>query len=66
MTGSGELLIVFAVIFLLFGASRLPNLARSIGQAQREFRRGLRDGADVSDPEAPSATAAGTADRPET
>jgi sec-independent protein translocase protein TatA len=38
-----ELLIVLAVVALLFGGSRLPQLARSLGSAKGEFERGLRD-----------------------
>lgn len=38
--GAPELLILLAVILLLFGSTRLPSLARSLGSAQREFRRG--------------------------
>ena len=38
--GGPELLIVLAVILLLFGAKKVPDLARSLGQAQREFRAG--------------------------
>jgi sec-independent protein translocase protein TatA len=36
-----ELLIVLAIVVLVFGASQLPKLARSLGQAQREFKNGL-------------------------
>jgi len=36
-----QLLIVAAVILLLFGSSRLPKLARSLGQAQQEFKKGV-------------------------
>lgn len=39
--GAPELLIVLVVVLLLFGGSKLPKLARSLGQAQREFRSGL-------------------------
>jgi sec-independent protein translocase protein TatA len=39
-----ELLIVIAVAVLLFGGSQIPKLARSLGQAQHEFKRGLKDG----------------------
>lgn len=39
MIGTQELLIVFAVILLLFGASKLPELARSMGKAAGEFRK---------------------------
>ena len=38
--GTPELLIILAVVLLLFGASRLPKLAQSMGQAMREFRKG--------------------------
>lgn len=41
--GAPELLIVLAVVMLLFGSSKVPQLARSIGQAQREFRAGTTD-----------------------
>jgi sec-independent protein translocase protein TatA len=43
--GVTELLIVLAVVLLLFGSTRLPALARSLGQARREFQRGERDAA---------------------
>jgi sec-independent protein translocase protein TatA len=39
-----ELLIVLLVVLLLFGASRLPKLARSMGQASKEFKSGLKEG----------------------
>ena len=43
-----ELLIVLAVVLVLFGSSRLPALARSLGSAKGEFERGLHhDDADV-------------------
>ena len=38
-----ELLIVLAIALLLFGSSKLPQLARSLGSAKGEFERGLRD-----------------------
>ena len=43
--GPMELLLVLAVVLLLFGSTRLPKLARSLGQASREFKEGTRDGA---------------------
>jgi sec-independent protein translocase protein TatA len=42
--GPQELLIVAAVIFLLFGATRLPQLAKSLGQSKRAFKEGLDEG----------------------
>lgn len=44
LPGGAELLIVLAVLLLLFGASRLPKLARSMGQAGKEFKSGLKEG----------------------
>jgi sec-independent protein translocase protein TatA len=41
--GGPELLIVLAVVLLLFGSRKVPELARSLGKAQREFKDGLRD-----------------------
>ena len=39
-----DLLIVIAIVALLFGTTRLPKLARSLGSAKSEFEAGLRDG----------------------
>jgi len=47
--GGGELIILMLVLLLMFGATRLPKLARSIGQANKEFKEGLREGADGSE-----------------
>ncbi len=38
--GPMEILLVFVVIILLFGASKLPDLARSMGRSMGEFKRG--------------------------
>ena len=40
--GAPELLIMLVVILVLFGSAKLPKLARSLGQAQNEFKTGLR------------------------
>ena len=44
LPGGGELIIILLVLLLLFGASRLPKLARSMGQAGKEFKSGLKEG----------------------
>ena len=36
--GLPELIIILVIILVLFGASRLPGLARSLGQAKKEFQ----------------------------
>ena len=41
--GTPELLILLLIILLVFGGARLPKLARSLGQAQKEFKTGLTD-----------------------
>lgn len=43
--GMGELLIILAIIMLLFGARKLPDLAKSLGQAISEFRKAGREDA---------------------
>jgi len=43
--GPLELIIVLVVILVLFGGSQLPKLARGLGSAQREFKKGLEEGA---------------------
>ena len=42
--GPLELLIVLGIALLLFGGARLPKLARSMGQASKEFRKGVAEG----------------------
>jgi sec-independent protein translocase protein TatA len=39
-----DLLIVLALVALLFGASQLPKLARALGSASHEFKRGTEEG----------------------
>jgi sec-independent protein translocase protein TatA len=42
--GAPELLIVLLVVLVIFGGSQLPKLARGLGSAQREFKKGLDEG----------------------
>ena len=42
--GPTELMVIAAIIFLLFGATRLPQLAKSLGQSKRAFKEGLDEG----------------------
>ncbi|WP_027882519.1 twin-arginine translocase TatA/TatE family subunit [Meiothermus rufus] len=41
--GPTELLIILLIVVLLFGAKKLPELARGLGQSAREFRKGLSE-----------------------
>lgn len=47
--GAPELLILLLVVLLVFGGTKLPKLARSMGQAQTEFKRGIKEGHESSD-----------------
>jgi len=52
--GTTELLLILAVVVLLFGATKLPDLARGSGRALRIFKaetKGLMDDDEVKDPE---------------
>ena len=41
--GSTELIIILVLVLLLFGGAKLPKLARSLGQAQQEFKKGTEE-----------------------
>jgi sec-independent protein translocase protein TatA len=41
MIGTTEVMVITLVVFLLFGASKVPEFARSLGEAKREFEKGL-------------------------
>jgi sec-independent protein translocase protein TatA len=47
--GGGELIIVLLIVLLIFGGTKVPQLARSLGQAQREFRKGSNEDADADE-----------------
>lgn len=42
--GTTELIVIVLVIFLLFGATRLPQLAKALGQSKKAFREGIEEG----------------------
>jgi len=44
--GTPELLIILVLVLLVFGGAKLPKLARSLGQAQKEFKDGISEGLD--------------------
>lgn len=41
--GGGELIIILFVVLLLFGAKKIPEVARGIGKGISEFKNGLKD-----------------------
>jgi len=48
--GPTELIVILIVVLLLFGSTRLPKLARSIGQASKEFKEGVSEGGGKDEP----------------
>lgn len=41
-----DLIVVLVLVLVLFGGAQLPKLARNLGEAQREFKKGLHDNTD--------------------
>ena len=52
--GYGELLIILVVALLLFGANRIPEIAKALGKSVNAFKAGLREGTNENQ-EGPSA-----------
>lgn len=46
MPGPFETLVILVVILLLFGAKRLPEIGRALGEGIREFKKSMKDSAD--------------------
>ncbi|MDP8948770.1 MAG: twin-arginine translocase TatA/TatE family subunit [Actinomycetota bacterium] len=66
--GGTELIIALLIILLLFGAKRIPELAKGLGSGVREFRKGTRDDYEVEEENKEGKSeelAAGEADRAE-
>lgn len=47
--GTGEIIIILVVVLLLFGAKRIPELARGLGRGVNSFRKGLNEVTDQID-----------------
>lgn len=47
--GWPEIIVILVVVMLLFGATKLPQLARSLGASAKEFRKGLDEGTEDSE-----------------
>ena len=41
--GAQELLLILVIVLLLFGARRIPEIARGMGRAVSEFKKGVRE-----------------------
>lgn len=46
MPGPLEIVVILVVVLLLFGAKRLPEIGRAIGEGIREFKKALKDSSD--------------------
>jgi len=46
MFSGPEIWIVLAIVLVLFGGSQIPKLAKNLGQAQNEFKKGLGEGSE--------------------
>jgi len=49
--GVGEIILILAVLLLLFGAKKLPELARSIGKSARALKDGMKEGMEEEEEE---------------
>ena len=50
--GMQELIIILVILLLLFGSTRLPQLAKGMGESIREIKKGIGEGEDEADLEA--------------
>lgn len=55
MPEGADWIVIVVLLVVCFGGSQIPKLARSLGQAQREFKQGLSEGAPSDDETAPAA-----------
>jgi sec-independent protein translocase protein TatA len=54
MPGPTEWILIGVVVVVLFGAKKIPGLARSLGRSSSEFKKGVREGAVDPDDPAPN------------
>ena len=41
--GAGEIILIFLVILILFGAKKIPDLAQGIGKGMKEFKKAIKE-----------------------
>jgi sec-independent protein translocase protein TatA len=61
--GPQELIIILVIVLVLFGGAKLPKLAKSLGEAQREFKKGTDGEPDATETAAMNRTDTGPAER---
>jgi sec-independent protein translocase protein TatA len=54
--GTQELMVILVIVLIMFGGSKLPEIARSLGKSMNEFKKGINEGAADKDKETPSKT----------
>ena len=52
--GTQELLVILVIVLVLFGGSKLPEIARSLGKSMHEFKKGINEGASEDTEQKPS------------
>lgn len=57
--GPPEIGLILVIVLVLFGGSQLPKLAKNLGKAQQEFKKGLDDGKKEADESAKKADSSG-------
>ena len=54
--GTQELMVILVIVLVMFGGSKLPEIARSLGKSMNEFKKGINEGTADKDKETPSKT----------
>jgi sec-independent protein translocase protein TatA len=49
--GTQELLVILVIVLVMFGGSKLPEIARSLGKSMNEFKKGINEGASETEKE---------------
>jgi TatA/E family protein of Tat protein translocase len=49
--GTQELLVILVIVLVMFGGSKLPEIARSLGKSMNEFKKGINEGASEKEKE---------------
>ena len=51
--GTQELLVILVIVLVMFGGSKLPEIARALGKSMNEFKKGINEGASEKDKDKP-------------
>jgi sec-independent protein translocase protein TatA len=49
--GTQELLVILVIVLVMFGGSKLPEIARSLGKSMNEFKKGINEGSSEKEKE---------------